>query len=279
MTPVDYDPSPLADTESDWLAWLAPLGEAVPLDVGAARLAAEECGADPERVLEQLDQLAAAIPRVSDPTEQIARLAQHLFGTLGLRGDTETYDDPRNSCLDQVIVRRRGLPIVLSVLTVEVALRLGLTLLPIGFPGHFLVSTARSPRVFLDPFDGGRIRSLSELALELEQRFGAPPSREALDRALAPSAPRDVLVRMSTNLMGAWLARSELAAAVRNADRRVALRPEVPLLRRDRGLLRAQLGDRDGAAMDLGAYLAEAPDAQDAVRVRWQLTVLLGHAG
>lgn len=264
------------DIEAAWADWLAPLGEAVPLDLGAARLAAEEGGADPQRVLHQLDRLAEGVPRVPDPTEQVARLVHHLFGTLALRGDSETYDEPRNSCLDQVLCRRRGLPITLSVATIEVARRLGTRLLPIGFPGHFLVATDGSPRVFLDPFAGGRVRPLEELAGQLTRALGRKPTCGELQRAVAPTAPRDVLVRMSNNLVSAWVARGELQAALRNADRRVALRPEVPVLRRDRGLLRARLGDREGAAMDLGVYLAELPEAPDAVQLRWKLSVLLG---
>ncbi|MEZ4239607.1 MAG: tetratricopeptide repeat protein [Myxococcota bacterium] len=269
------------EVEAGWADWLMPLGDDIPLDLAAARLGAEECGADVATALGALDALAASIPRVEDPTEQMARLVQHLFGTLGFRGDTETYDDPRNSCIDQVATRGRGLPIALSVVLVEVGRRVGVPLLPIGFPGHFLVSTAPAAgsgvRVFLDPFAGGRIRPLPDLAGHLAGVLGRTPTRDELERALSESAVRDILVRMSTNLMRTWMGRGEPGHAERNASRRVALRPDLPSFRRDRGLLREQLGDREGAAMDLGAYLQATPDAPDAVRVRWQLAVLLRH--
>jgi regulator of sirC expression with transglutaminase-like and TPR domain len=262
--------------EGRWSRWLEPYGDSPPLDEAAARIASEE-GGNGDGVAAGLDTLAAGVGTARDPVEHLARLVQHLFVELGFRGDDEEYDHPRNSCIDQVIERRRGLPIVLSVITMEVGRRIGLPLLGIGYPGHFLVGTTTSPALYLDPFDGGRIRRTSELVADLGRRLGRDPNRTDIASSLGPTASRDILVRMSTNLFQSWLDRDRPRDALRNADRRVALRPELPELRRDRGLLRAQLGLRDAAVADLGTYLGERPDAADATRVRWQLSVLLNH--
>jgi regulator of sirC expression with transglutaminase-like and TPR domain len=129
--------------------------------------------------------------------------------------------------------------------------------------------------VVVDPFAGGAVRAEAELSVTLARTLGRDPTAEELAAALEPVSSRDLLVRMSTNLLQSWIRRGRPLDALRNADRRVALRPDVPELRRDRGLLRARLGLRDLAAVDLGSWLAERPDAPDASRIRWQLTLLL----
>lgn len=264
----------MQDVEARWTRWLEPWSESPPLDEAAARLASEE-GGDGTGVIAALDALASGVGVGRDGVEQLARLVQHLFGELGFRGDDQDYDDPRNSCIDQVIERRRGLPILLSVVTMEVGRRIGLPLLGIGLPGHFVVGTTTNPGLYLDPFDGGRIRRPSELVADHSRRLGREGTPREIVQWLRPNSARDILVRMSTNLFQSWLRRDRPQDALRNADRRVALRPNVPLFRRDRGLLRAQLGLRDPAVDDLGTYLGECPDAEDATRIRWQLSVLL----
>jgi regulator of sirC expression with transglutaminase-like and TPR domain len=248
------------------------------LDEGAARIAVEEHpGATVDDVLRGLDRLAsAAHVRGQDGFYGIARLVHHLFEEEGFKGDVEDYDHPLNSCLDAVLQRKKGLPIVLSVLTVEVGRRAGILLDPVGYPGHFLVGTRNTtPRFFLDPFRRGAIRRQDELEMELAEGLGRPAEMPEIQRALAPTAPRDVLLRISTNLVRTWMRRGNMTGALRNADRRVALRPDLPEVRRDRGLLRARLGMRRDAVDDLQGYLVERPDAEDAPRVSWQLSMLL----
>src|SRR5262245_49061588 len=116
---------------------------------------------DPDASLRALDALAAAIrPRLRSglPAEEAATvITGYLFGECGFHGNESDYYDPRNSCLNDVIVRRTGIPITLSVLLIEVAARVGLSMRGVGFPSHFLVrvETARGP-LLLDPFFGGR---------------------------------------------------------------------------------------------------------------------------
>lgn len=262
-------------TEARWIGWLEGR-EDVPLDEAAARVAIEEgSGTTVDEVLRRLDELAAGAGAGRTDAERLARLVNHLFGELGFEGDDEDYDDPRNSRIDEVLERRRGLPILLSVVTMEVGRRIDLELDGIGFPGHFLVATRGSPRVILDPFARGAIRRPADLRTRLATTLAREPGPRELEAALRPVTTRDLLVRVSTNLLQCWLRRGRPTDALRNADRRVALRPDVPELRRDRGLLRARLGLREPAALDLAAWLAECPDAPDASRIRWQLTLLL----
>lgn len=230
-----------------------------------------------ERVEEGLDSLAGPLLAHGDaPTaERLARLVHHLFVAEGFVGDRETYDHPANSCIDQVLVRRKGLPILLSLLTVEVGQRFGLDLDGIGFPGHFLVGTRGPSRLFVDPFHGGALRTLEDLRPELARQLGRAPTPEELQSALQPTPTRDILLRMCNNLVRAWQKRGDLGGVLRNLDRRVGLRPEIPELVRDRGLLAARLGLREAASEDLQDYLARRPDADDARRVSLQLTMLL----
>ncbi|MEQ1567080.1 MAG: transglutaminase-like domain-containing protein [Myxococcota bacterium] len=264
--------------EAEWRERLDRWSAGIPLDQALHQVAVDEGSDAPFSVVDQgLDALAAGVVAARDPLEQLRNVVRHLFDGLGFRGDRESYDAPENSRIDRVLERRRGLPITLSAVVLEVGRRRGLALVGVGFPGHFLVGTAGEPRLFVDPFDQGRIRRRSELAHDLRARFGDLDDAQ-IAHALAPTSTHDLLVRVSGNLLGSWTRRSNLAAALPNADRRVALRPDVPEFRRDRGLVRAELGLGEEAAFDLGSYLAERPDAPDAAAIRWRIAVA-AHAG
>ena len=196
-------------------------GDHLPLDRAAAILAAEEQpGRDPGEVLRALDRLAAGVrmPPQVEPFEAVARLNVHLFGELGFQGDEDDYDDPNNSLLDQVIARRRGLPILLSVVYIEVARRRGVAVDPIGYPSHFLVSPrGTEPRFFVDPYHSGQILRedvLKERLIELGEE-----DEEALDHWLAPVTGRQVVVRMLTNLWGSYKRRDDRAGELRCLER------------------------------------------------------------
>lgn len=201
-------------------ALLGEYGDHIPLDLGPASLAAEEqTGAEIEDMLFELDDLASGLHINPDEPviTQVARLNHYLFEELGFKGDKNDYDDPRNSFLDYVLEWRRGLPILLSVVTIEVARRAGLELDPIGFPGHFMVSPRHADtRFFVDPFHGGRVFTEERLRLQLVS-MGVPESEH--DACLAPVHGRAVLIRMSHNLRSAWLKRLNVRAAKRCEDR------------------------------------------------------------
>jgi regulator of sirC expression with transglutaminase-like and TPR domain len=253
--------------------------EPLPLDVLVAAIAVEE---DPELeggvegLIARIDQLAAGLRvRPGAPlVEHVARLNHHLFTTHGFAGDDETYDAPANSHLHRVLDRRRGLPILLSVVYIEVARRVGVVVDPVAFPSHFVVSPRDAdeaagalPRFFVDPFHGGAIRTAQDLRRQLEGRARRAIGDDELTRWLAPASTRDVLLRINNNLQRSHLFRAELEAALRATVRNLWLRPDDPELRRDRGLLRLELGLGDDED-DLGAYVLARPDAKDTPYIR-----------
>ncbi len=154
-------------------------------------------GADPNldvaAQLSRLDEVAARIGQAD--TDQVCRF---LFGTLGIRGDLRTYDDPRNSYLDQVLDRRLGIPISLSVLLMEIGRRCGVSLQGVGMPGHFLVRDPGRPDSLIDAFGGGRRLDHAACAELLRVSFGSDAGFEA--DMLAPAGPRAILARMLANL-------------------------------------------------------------------------------
>ncbi len=179
--------------------------EAIPLDEAALLIAAH---ADPTldvaAELGRIGDLAAGVP---EPT--LDGLLTHLFADLGFTGNTEAYSDPRNSYLDQVMTRRVGIPISLSVLAMEVARRLGVPLAGVGMPGHFLVRHLGEPPVFIDPFGGGRLLDVAECEA-IFRRIGG--SGEFHAHYLEPVGARAILGRMLSNLRATFL-RTELRSA------------------------------------------------------------------
>jgi regulator of sirC expression with transglutaminase-like and TPR domain len=186
-----------------FLALMAGPTPAVRLDEAALLLAAHgEQGLDVEAQMARLDELAGSCP---DPS--VDGVVELLFGRLQLRGNTDDYGDPRNSFLDQVLDRRLGIPITLSVLVMEIGRRVGLTFEGIGMPGHFLVRHVGVPAVVLDPFHGGRRLELedAETLFRLTHGPGVPFSAELL----APSPPRAILARMLFNLQHSYRGRED----------------------------------------------------------------------
>jgi len=198
----------------------------------------EEPRVDPDAIRDTLDALAAPIriPPDAELVPRVARVAQHLFHELGFRGDEDDYDHPHNSRLDRVLERRRGLPILLSIVTIAVGDRAGLELEPVGFPGHFLVApVGAEPRFFVDPFHSGAVITEAQLRASLARHAGSVDDT-AFARAVAPVTTHEVLVRMCNNLAMSYLRREDRAGAERMYGHLVALDgPEgrvVELLRR-----------------------------------------------
>jgi regulator of sirC expression with transglutaminase-like and TPR domain len=125
-------------------------------------------------------------------------VCRFVFETLGVRGDQKTYDDPRNSYLDQVLDRRLGIPISISVLVMEIGRRCGVALEGVGMPGHFLLRDPGQPDLLIDAFSGGRRLDHAACAELLRAVAGAEV--QLLDGYLAPVGPRAIVVRMLANL-------------------------------------------------------------------------------
>lgn len=240
------------------------------LDLGHAALlisAEENPGVEVERWLAHLDALAAALrPRLAalpagagaDFT-RLAGLAAFLFEEQGFRGNRADYYDPANSFLDRVLARRVGIPITLALVMIEVGRRVGVPLVGVGFPGHFLVRHAGHPDLLLDPFAGGRLVSDGDCRRLLAQVCGELPFHP---RLLRPVSGRCLLLRMLNNLRAVYLARGDLGRTVAVLDRILLLVPDDAVHLRERGLLRLRCGD-GGGLEDLALYLEVEPEAPD----------------
>jgi regulator of sirC expression with transglutaminase-like and TPR domain len=215
--------------------------------------------------LARLDDLAAGashrVGSAETPLGKINALNEHLFDELGFAGNMDDYYDPRNSLLNEVIERRAGIPITLSLLYIEVGARLNVPLAGVGMPGHFLVRHLEEDGVYVDPFNRGVI--LSEL--ECRQQFQRINEEMRWDPAfLAAVSPRSMVARMLRNLAAIWTQREDLALAERVLALLISLQPGEAGHRRDRGMLRYRQGNLAQALEDLERYvdpLVRAPDA------------------
>lgn len=219
----------------------------MPLDEAALCIAAAaRPGLDVAGQLARLDDLAA---RIKQPdTSEVARV---LFDEVGLRGDQDSYDDPDNSFLDRVLDRRRGIPISLSVIMIEVARRGGVTLEPVGMPGHFLVRDPAAPSELIDAFDGGR--RLDRAACEVLLRRVTGATSGLTPAMLAPTGTRAVLARMLANLDRSYADREDRPSLGWVCDLRLAL-PGAPV--GDRTQLAARLASL--GRFDVAAGVLEA---------------------
>lgn len=209
--------------------------------------------------------------------QRIAALNHHFFSELGFHGTSGAWDDPRSSYLNDVIERRSGIPIALSILYMDVGRRIGLPVEGISFPGHFLVGVrVRRGQLVLDPFAGGVTVGEAELRARLGRAIGASrAANESIAPWLAAAAPRDVIARVLRNLKAIHVRAGDAERALAVMDRLVVTLPSAAEERRDRGLFYRQLDCFRPALADLQAYLAARPQADDAAEMR-RLAVELG---
>ncbi len=258
----------------EFAALVARPDEAIALDRAALLVAAEEYpDLDITAYQRRLDLLAAAagerIGPERQPAQVIAHLNRFLFDELGFRGNSQDYYDPRNSFLNEVLDRRLGIPLTLSLVYLEIGRRLGLPLRGVGLPGHFIVLFQTEPPLYLDPFNRGTVLTVADCAaLVARLAQGRVHLRPA---HLQPVGPRQILWRLLLNLKYSYLRRNDLARALGVIDRLLLLRPEALTERRDRGLVRYRLGHLTCALVDLHAYLQAAPSAPDAAVIRQKI--------
>lgn len=224
--------------------------------------------------LRQLDALAAAVrarlPESPSPADIIQGLNVQLFREEGLSGNESEYYDPRNSFLNEVLDRKRGIPITLSVVYLEVGRRLGLPLQGVGFPGHFLVKyPSAEGDLVLDPFAGGISLSRAELEQRLRSMYGeSNPFLAQIPQLLASVSKKEILLRMLRNLKGIYLQQNDFTRALAVLDRIVLIAPDVAMEIRDRGAVHQRLGHLQAAMQDLRRYVQMAPDAEDSEAIR-----------
>jgi len=264
-------------TARDRFAALAALDDAaIDVPTGALVIAQEAYAAlDIDLYLARLDDLAAAarphVPASLAVAERMARLTRFLYVEQGFTGNDRSYYDPRNSFLNEVLDRRTGIPITLSIVYCAVGQRLGLSLGGVGFPGHFLVKHLGDPEIIADPFFG-KLVTVEECAARLREVYG-PNAR--FDHAyLRPASPRDILVRMLSNLKRVYVENGDVMRTLSCIDRILLLTPEAVQELRDRGLLYRKLECFGPALRDLEHYLRLAPQGEGADAVRAILPAL-----
>jgi regulator of sirC expression with transglutaminase-like and TPR domain len=238
---------------------------------------------DPALHLARLERLgAAAASRIARAGPlpglhaQVDALNTLLFEDEGFTGNTDRYDDPRNSFLGDVLTRRTGIPISLAVVYMEVGRRAGLRLEGVNFPGHFLVrcrpdrATPDGPReLILDPFHHGASLSDTDCRQLLRRHLGDDAAFDR--RMLARAGKRAILLRMLQNLKRLYVSMRSFPQARAAADLLVALDPLNLVELRDRGLLAFHVQDLTGALRDLESYFRAVPktppDADDETRL------------
>lgn len=230
-----------------------------------------------EEYINALDTMASEAERYligsSYPLRIIKGINEYLYEDLGFAGNTEDYYDPRNSFLNNVIDRRRGIPITLSLVYLEIARRIDFPMVGVGMPGHFLIRpNINDMEVYVDAFNGGEILFPQDCQQRLEQLFKRSVTLKP--EFLATVSNRYFLLRLLNNLKQIYLKNQDLEKALAVVDRMLLLFPDSPEELRDRGLLYYQIGQFYKAADDLETYLIKAPFAQDAFAIRRLLSQL-----
>jgi regulator of sirC expression with transglutaminase-like and TPR domain len=224
---------------------------------------------DPEPFLAQLNDLASRLGdrlrNFNDGRDFVEKAQRFLFEELGFHGNRTDYFDPRNSCLNQVLERRTGIPITLSVLYLEVARRLHMPVFGIDLPRHFVVQfDDGNYATFIDPFHGGRAISAQDCYALAEARFADPA-------LLQRTTQKRIAMRMLRNLHNVYLNLRDLEKAVATLDLLLLGAPEMTQWYRQRGALYVELRRFQAARTDLEKYLTLAPDASDRDKVIAQL--------
>ncbi|HWO94726.1 MAG TPA: transglutaminase-like domain-containing protein [Dehalococcoidia bacterium] len=234
----------------------------------AALLIAQEAypNLDPNPYLAQLDSMAAELRsrlRASaGAPKTLQAMNRYLFEEIGFRGNTEEYYDPRNSYLNDVLDRRVGIPITVSLIYMEVARRLGIELQGVAMPGHFLVKYARREgQVVIDPFHTGAVLSAKDLRERILAAGGKP---EEASLYLAAATKRQIITRMLHNLRHIHLAGRDFDRALGIVEMMLAVSPWDLDAIRDRGLIQYQRHAYSEALRDLEVYLEYRPEADDA---------------
>ncbi|WP_353152948.1 SirB1 family protein [Herminiimonas fonticola] len=262
----------------EYFSTLVQQDDSIPLFEAALAIAQD---ADPDLDLaaleEEVDTLAAKLkqrlPDDASHLQKLRMLNHYFYNELGFSGNVNDYYNPDNSYLHRVISTRRGIPISLAILYMELAQQIDLEVQGISFPGHFLMKlSVQSGQVVLDPFNGS---SLSREELEervepyiLQQDF---PDDFQFNTYLDAASPRDILVRMLRNLKLLFMQQEHWQRLLEVQERLLILLPRDITERRDRGLAYANLECPLAAVQDIEAYLEQRPYAMDAAELRARL--------
>lgn len=265
-----------APTVLEYFSALVADDASLSLIEAAASIAQDEYpDLDTEAVMAHIDTLAdrlkRRIPADAVPVQRLRWLNRYFFQELGFAGNVNDYYDPHNSYLHKVIETRRGIPITLAVLYIELATQIGLTARGVSFPGHFLIKLRmhtgkQHGEVVIDPFTGHSLsrEELDELLGPYKRSHGLVGDFDTpLGLFLQAAPPRDVLARMLRNLKEIHRTAGDWPRALSVANRLVILLSHAWEERRDRGLVLAELGHFSQAVEDISAYLHHRPEADD----------------
>jgi regulator of sirC expression with transglutaminase-like and TPR domain len=227
----------------------------------------------------RIEELAGRVRRARDTSgrTRLEALQRVLFQEEGFRGDAESYDDPANSSVVHVLATRRGMPITLSIVVVEVARRAEITLNGIGLPGHFIVGGPDLPSGrYLDPFDGGELMDAAGVQERIGRIFDTPI--ELPDEAFLPDSARSILLRVLSNLRRSWEKRGKFEEALAALECAESLVPGDISGLRERGLLLLRLGRTEEAIPLLEEYVAKS-GGEDAEGITKLIAVVRDRAG
>lgn len=252
--------------------------EALSLDRAALVIALEEYPElDIAKYLRKIDMLAVRaevlIGMDHTPVHVIEGINEALFVQEGVRGNTEDYYDPRNSYLNEVLDRKLGIPISLSVLYMEVAKRIGFSVRGVGFPGHFLVKhVAGEKEIIVDPFNMGRILTWNDCQELLDKIYKDTVTMNA--SLLQPMEKRTILTRMLFNLKSIYTQKEQYFKALSVIDEILMLNPGTPSELRDRGLTYMQTSLFAKALADLETYLVQVVVPEDSSHIKNHIKML-----
>jgi regulator of sirC expression with transglutaminase-like and TPR domain len=268
-------------TPLEYFATLVEQDDSIPLFEAALAIAQD---ADPTLDMNGLQleidlmaqRLKRRFPADASPIQRLRLLNHFFYREMGFAGNINDYYAPENSYVNRVMVTRRGIPISLAVVYMELAQQIGLQVKGIAFPGHFLMKlTVSSGEIILDPFNGISL-SREDLEERLEPYFDPDghPQDLPLGLYLREAPPRHILVRMLRNLKTLYASPPVWQKLLEIQKRLVILLPDEIEERRDRGLAYAELECPQSALMDLQAYLQARPDASDAIGLRRRIPQL-----
>lgn len=218
---------------------------------------------DVDEYIKKIDEIGKSLKldlnESKNPTYLISMLNEHLFSRFGFKGDEEDYYNPKNNFLNEVIDKKSGIPITLSIIYSQVAKYIGVELEIVGFPSHVVVKYHEE--MILDPFNGGRLLSVDDLQEILDRNFGGQVkfSSEFLNEI----EDEKILVRIVRNLRNSYAQSFAYEKAVRCTNMALGLEPNSPEDVRDKGILEERLLHYETALKYLNRYLEINPNAED----------------
>ena len=233
-------------------------------------------GLEARPYLDRIDDLAGRVrercPAGARARRVLGQINWVLFVEERFRGNADAYYDPRNSYLNEVLDRKVGIPISLSVLYLAVADRLGLRMAGVNLPAHFVLRTLEpGDPLFVDPFHTGALLDAEGCSRRIAELTGRPVS--LTDSQLDPCATPTVVARMLRNLKAIYIQADDYASAVPVLRRLAAVRVDDPAESRDWGMVSLYAGRPGEAVAPLQAYLDACPEADDSDAIRSLLRV------